>query len=180
MILVTGLNTAKAQVRADYDKAANFGQYHTYALLTPDLQTGTNPLYKSKLVTYNIEATLKNELSRRGLTMNRQQPDLLIGYHAFTQKRTQMYAPYGGLSPYGYGGFSPYGGFGGYGGYGGYGYRRGPYTYGTLVLDVADAQTHKSIWRGTITGDVSNPRRIDRTVARAVHRLMHRYPVRAS
>lgn len=174
---------AQAQVSTDYDKSVNFSQYKTYAWCTPDIEVGRNPVYNSPLITSNIEATLSTELQKRGLTMNPEQPDLLVGFHTYTEKRTQtvanppapLYYPFGFRAgwryfPYGYGNW-PY--------QWNTGFQQRQYTEGTLVVDFVDAKSKQLVWRGLIEGAIDNPTRIEREITRGVQKIMKEYPIKA-
>ena len=181
LLLIT--RTAFAQVSTDYDKTVDFRQYKTYTWATPDIQVGKNPVYNSDLITSNIEATLKTELTKRGLSLNPESPDLLVGFHTYTDKKTKTvsYGPsYPLYYPFGFRGgwrYLPYG-------YGNWPYawnnnmQQVPYTEGTLVVDIADAKTRQLIWRGVIEGDVSNPNRIEKEVTKGVEKIMKDDPVK--
>lgn len=175
---------ARAQVSTDFDKTVDFSQYKTFAWCTPDIQVGNNPVYRSGLITKNIETTLTNELTKRGLTMDTEKPDLLVGFHTYTEKKTESYPTYAPSPMYYPFGFRtgwryyPYG-FGNWPYAWNNSFRRVQYTEGTLLVDIADAHTKQLIWRGSIEGDVSNPNRIEKEVARGIHKIMNDYPVAA-
>ncbi|MFD2569698.1 DUF4136 domain-containing protein [Spirosoma soli] len=180
--LVWGISTTKAQVATDFDKSVDFTKYKTFAWCTPDIQVGNNPVYRSGLITKNIETTLADELGKRGLTMNPENPDLLVGFHTYTEKKTNTYStatPYPMYYPFGFRAgwrYYPYG-------FGNWPYawnnniQHVQYTEGTLLVDIVDAHTKQLIWRGSVEGDVSNPKRIEKEVAKGIHKVMKDYPV---
>lgn len=182
MLILSRLG-AWAQVSTDFDKSVDFSQYKTYAWSTPDIQVGNNPVYKSGLITKNIETSLTEELNRRGLTMNVQDPDLLVGFHTYTEKKVDSYPTYGPSPMYYPFGFRagwryyPYG-------FGNWPYawnnnlRTVQYTEGTLLVDVADAHTKQLIWRGAVEGNVSDPARLEKEVAKGIHKMMKEYPTK--
>ena len=67
--------------------------------------------------------------------------------------------------------------------FGGYGYYGGGFpssttgTDGTLILDVIDTKTGNIIWQKAISGDVSNPNRLDKQINKGVRKLMKSFPV---
>jgi hypothetical protein len=69
----------------------------------------------------------------------------------------------------------------GYPFYGGWGYGGYPYsstgTDGTLILDVVDTKTGDVIWQKAISGDVSNPNRLEKQINKGVKKLMKSFPV---
>lgn len=53
-------------------------------------------------------------------------------------------------------------------------------TDGTLVLDLVDAKSGRIIWQKAISGDVTNPNRLDKQIDKGVKKLMKDFPVRQS
>lgn len=182
-LLLSGLSLSiRAQVSNDYDHSVDFSQFHTYAFVTPDVNV-PNPLYNSPLLLANIKGNLSRELGTRGLTQQLTNPDLLVKIHTYTENKARTiyggaYSPffpyYGGWGRFGY---LPY--WGGY--YGGWSqpYQQ-QYTQGTLLVDMIDARTNQLVWRGAVQGVVDRPNRLERQVARGVHKLMKEYPVKAA
>ncbi len=177
--------TANAQVSTDYDRTVDFSRYHTYAFVKPDIHVCTNPLYNSPLLMEHIEGNLVRELGERNLTQQPANPDLLVKVYTYAENKTRTVysdSPYAPFLPYRWG-FSPYRfgylPFGGY--YGGWGQTYNQkYMQGTLLVDLLDANTHKLLWRGAVQGVVDNLNRLNRQVARGVHKLMKEYPVKAA
>ncbi|WP_420148682.1 DUF4136 domain-containing protein [Spirosoma sp.] len=182
-ITALSLSVAVAQVSTDYDKSVNFNTFKTYAWTTPDIQVGNDPVYKSGLITKNIENALNREMDVRGLTMNAEKPDLLVSFHTYTEKKTASYPTYAPVPMYYPFGFRtgwryyPYG-------FGNWPYawnnniQHVNYTEGTLIVDIADAQTKQLIWRGSIEGNVSDPKRLEKEVDKGIHKIMKDYPVK--
>jgi len=186
LLLMTSLALVplRAQTATDFDKSVDFTQFKTYAWSTPDIQVGNNPTYKSGLITKNIETSLTDELARRGLTMNAENPDLLVGFHTYTEKKVDsygsvapspMYYPFGYRAgwryyPYGFANW-PYAWNGNF--------RNVQYTEGTLIIDVVNARTKQLIWRGSAEGNVSDPNRLEKEISRGIHKIMKEYPVKA-
>jgi hypothetical protein len=179
LVLIIWLsNAALAQVSVDFDKTVDFNHYRTYAWLDADIRVGENPIYNSDLVNRNIKEHVEMEFAKRGMNLTATNPDLLVGYHTYTEKKVQpvsnppMFYP-GGFQygwryfPYGYGNW-PY--------MWNNGFRSIHYTEGTLIIDVVDAKTKQLIWRGIAEGTVDNPKAIERRVQKGVHAIMKRYP----
>jgi len=181
-----GLSGCASLVSTQVDKEANFNQYKTFTWLEPEVKVGTNPLYKSNLIDRNIRQAVEQGFAQRGIMRTTQQPDLLVQYHTYTEKKRQSY------SNFNYGPFFPYGGWGypfglgwgrfygwgfPYGGWGN-GYNRSyTFTEGTLVLDVLDARTRELLWRGSIQGEVDNVKQLQRRAEKAAQAIMKKYPV---
>lgn len=155
----------------------------TYNWIVPDMKTNQNPMYASNFSRRRIQTAFEVALANKGLSRNTQHPDLLLQFHTYTQRVRRNYYGGGGypmmmgMGRFGYG-MPYYGGFG----YGGYGYGGFPSsntnTDGTLILDVVDAKTGDIIWQKAISGDVSNPNRLDKQINKGVKKLMKDFPVR--
>jgi hypothetical protein len=158
-------------VTTDYDHAASFGKYKTYAL---------EPAAHGQMLSPTAEATLhealRTELAARGIHEAAPgKADLAVVRHVFVQDKVsvQQYTDWG----YGHAGAWPYG-------YGYYGMWAGApqtyvdvskYTEGTLILDVVDTHTKKLIFRGVGTavvgGTESNAEKIHEAVKQMVEAL---------
>jgi hypothetical protein len=182
LALLVGLSGCASLVSTDLDRSANFSQYKTFGWLPAEVKV-KNPVYDSKLIDRNIKYAVEQEFAKRGIARNQAQPDLLVKYHTFTEKKKQQYSNYNPYPFYGYGwGIMPYRwawGWPYYGGWGG-GFNNRNYTYtaGTLVLDVIDNRTNELIWRGSIEGDVDNVNRMQKQVDKAVQAIMKKYPIK--
>src|SRR5512141_2340315 len=120
-------------IRADYDKSADFGRYRTYGFVSPATTDTTQ--FKS-LATQAMQNAASREMEARGYTRS-DTPDLVINFKGKLEEKTDiestpapMYGP-----GWGYGGWhgAPYGGYGMYGGSEVTTHR---YHVGTLVMDV--------------------------------------------
>ena len=41
-----------------------------------------------------------------------------------------------------------------------------------------DARTHSVVWRGSIDGDVTNTRKLDKRIDKGVHTIMQEFPIK--
>ncbi|MCF0073750.1 DUF4136 domain-containing protein [Dyadobacter sp. CY261] len=168
------------------------GKALTYNWIVPDMKTNQNPMYASSFSRHRIQTAFDKALESKGIVRNTQHPDLLLQFHTYTQRVRKNYygggafpggAYPGGAFPMmmGWGrfgwGLPYYGGFGGY--YGGYPYSSTS-TDGTLILDVVDTKTGDIIWQKAISGDVSNPNRLEKQINKGVKKLMKSFPVQQS
>ncbi|WP_342083953.1 DUF4136 domain-containing protein [Dyadobacter sp. OTU695] len=157
----------------------NSGKALTYNWIVPDMKTNQNPMYASSLSRQRIQSAFDKALESKGLMRNTQHPDLLLQFHTYTQRVRKNY--YGGMGYPMMMGFGRFGwGYPYYGGFGGYGYGGYPYsstsTDGTLILDVVDTKTGDIIWQKAISGDVSNPNRLEKQINKGVRKLMKSFP----
>jgi hypothetical protein len=92
VLLICGvlLGCAVIEVGADADRQADFSRFRTYAWATPDGQVGNNPLYDNDLIRNNFQITLGRELSKRGLRYQADNPDLLVGYRVYTERKKEV------------------------------------------------------------------------------------------
>ena len=159
-------------VTTDYDHAANFAKYKTYALTPPSAGRTMSPTSEAAL-----RDALRTGLASRGLTeAPGKKADLDIVRHVFVQEKisVQQWTDWG----YGYHGAWPYR-FGSYGMW--YG---APMTYtdvnqykeGTLILDFVDARTKKLVFRGVGTAVVGGPESNAAKIQDAVSKIVAAYP----
>jgi Domain of unknown function (DUF4136) len=140
------------QVRASYDRTADFTQYKTFAFMSP---LATDRSGYQSLVSQELKADTRREMEARGLRMDNNSPQLLINFNAALVDKMRVSS-------------SPVLVSGGLGFYGGsyYGYRSGAYSpwpqyvdetvvsnykEGTLNIDVIDAARKQLVWEGVVT-----------------------------
>jgi hypothetical protein len=159
------------QTRIDYDKAADFSVYRTYGF---PQETGTDRGGYSTLVTSYFKSAVSNAMDARGYKYSAEKPDLLVNFYMNTTERTES-------TP------DPFR-------YGYYGYRRGLYSpwpmyddrrvetykYGTINVDIVDAEKKQLVWEGIAEGRVTEEQMANPkvTVTAVVTDLMRQYPGR--
>ena len=161
---------AAVTVTTDYDHAANFANYKTYALTPPHHSSIMSPTGEAAL-----RDALRAALSSRGLTeVTPQKAELDIVRHVFVQEKVSAQQ----WSDWGYRGSWPYS-FGSYGMWNG-----APVTYtdisvygeGTLILDFVDARTKKLVFRGVGKAVVGGPESNAGKIREAVAKIVAAYP----
>jgi hypothetical protein len=170
MVLTPALAMAQ-KTSYDFDKAANFTGFKTYAL-----KDGTK--VGQPLIDDRIVAAIDTELAAKGFTKSEANPDVFVVYHVAFDKQKDI-----STFSSGYGG-----GYGGYGwGYGG-GWAGGggsstttvrDILVGTLVIDMADAKKGQMTWRGMGVKEVdtgANPEKRDKSINNAVKKIFKNYP----
>jgi hypothetical protein len=163
LCILAACNTAPpVTVKTDYDHAATFGKYHTYALDTASI--GLSPTGNAAL-----QSSLRSSLAGRGLKEAGNNSDLYIVPTVFTQEKLNV-MPGGGYTFYP----SSYGR-----------YRMGTrtlnaevqqYTEGTLVIDFVDRKTHKIVYRGLGQAAVGSTERNANAIQEAVNKIVAAYP----
>ena len=141
MLLFAGKSSAQ-QVKTDYDRGANFGQYKTYSWA----QVKT----KEALDVDRIKTAVNAALAAKGWTQVDSGGDVCIVAIEITQNRQTLNTFYDG-----FGGGWGWRRFGG-GGFGEATTTTETYKVGTLVVDLFDAKTKQLIWRGTSSNTLSN------------------------
>jgi len=152
------VHAAHAQkVMIEFDQAANFAQYKTFAIRNGTLNS-RNPALNSELVRKQIESDLARDLSARGLTQASGRPDLNVFYHFGSARKTEIETYPAGWR--------------------GWGTRvvRVPYAEGTLVIDLRDTSTHSLVWRGIASEEKSDPAKIQGKLDDMVRKPLGKYP----
>jgi hypothetical protein len=160
-------------IRADYDKTADFGKYRTYGFLA---QTGTDSADFKSLSTQMMQRAATSEMEARGYTRS-DDPDLVINFKGQLEEKTDIEST---PAPY----YGPGWGYGGWGGayYGGWGggteVTTHRYNVGTLVMDVVDREQRQVVYQGGIEGVVTREMLQNReaTITAAVGHLFSKYP----
>jgi len=141
MFLFAGKSLAQ-QVKTDYDRSTNFGQYKTYSWA----QVKT----KDALDVDRIKAAVNATLAAKGWTQVDSGGDVSIVAIEITQNQQTLNTFYDG-----FGGGWGWRRFGG-GGFGEATTTTETYKVGTLIVDLFDAKTKQLIWRGTSSDTLSN------------------------
>jgi hypothetical protein len=141
MFLFAGKSSAQ-QVKTDYDRSANFGQYKTYSWA----QVKT----KDALDVDRIKTAVNAALAAKGWTQVDSGGDVSIVAIEITQNQQTLNTFYDG-----FGGGWGWRRFGG-GGFGEATTTTETYKVGTLIVDLFDAKTKQLIWRGTSSNTLSN------------------------
>ena len=162
-------------IRADYDKAADFGKYRTYGFVSAP--AGDTTQFKS-LAQQNMQNAAAREMEARGYTRS-DNPDLVINFKGKLEQKTDIEstpAPMYGAG-WGYGGWrgAPYGGYGMYGGTEVTTHR---YKVGTLVMDVVDREKRQVVFQGGVESVVTKEMMENReaAIAGAVGHIFSKYP----
>jgi hypothetical protein len=164
-------------IRADYDKAADFGKYRTYNFVAA---TGTGSTDAKSLAQQILQNAASREMQSRGYT-KADNADLLINFKGKLEEKTDIEstpAPMYGAG-WGYRGYygAPYGAYG----YGGTEVSTRRYNVGTLVMDIVDREKKQVVFQGGAEQVVSKKMLEDRATLLngAVASIFAKYPFRA-
>jgi hypothetical protein len=139
LFLLAGTSSAQ-QVKTDYDRSANFGQYKTYSWK----QVKT----KDPLSVDRIKNAVNTALAAKGWTQVNSGGDVSVVAMEMTQNQQTLNTYYDGFG----GGWR----WRGFGGLGEATTTTETYKVGTLVVDLFDAKTKQLIWRGDSSDTLSN------------------------
>ena len=142
MMLLFGSKSSAQQVKTDYDRGANFGQYKTYSW--GQVKT------KDALDVDRIKSAVNAALAAKGWTPVESGGDVSIVALEITHNQQTLNTFYDGMG--GGWGWRRFGG----GGFGEATTTTETYKVGTLVVDLFDGKTKQLIWRGTASDTLSN------------------------
>ena len=144
MLLFASTSSAQ-QVKTDYDRNANFGQYKTYSW--EQVKT------KDALDVDRVKSAVNAALAAKGWSQVDSGGDVSIIAIETTQNQQSLNTFYDGFG--GGWGYRRFGG-GGFGGVGEATTTTETYKVGTLVVDLYDAKTKQLLWRGSSSDTLSN------------------------
>jgi len=163
---LVGAGAFAQDIKVDYDKAADFTKYKTFAI-----KLGTswnNPLSEKRVL-----AEIQQGLTEKGWTATTDdaKADAVVVLHGATEKQKSLNTFYSG----GYGGYGWRGGWGG--GMSSSTTTVDEYTVGTLVVDIFDSKSKQLVYRGTATDELSNkPEKNAKKLAKASDKLFKDFP----
>ena len=148
------------KVTVEFDQAADFSKYKTFAIRDGQLNS-RNPALNSELVKKQIEADITRDLTARGLTAVSGPSDLNVRYRFGSARRAEIERYPAGWR--------------------GLGTRvvRVPYTEGTLVIDLRDPSTRSLVWRGIASEEKSDASKIEGKLDDMVRKAIEKYPPKA-
>jgi len=149
----------------DYDREADFSQVSSFSW------TGQRNPEVNDLVHNRIMGALRSQLKAKGLSEVDSNPDVFVTYYGDDNERTVI-----DTNHYGYG----YGAGWGWGGGMGMGSSTTTvrtYKEGTIVVDIYGAGDKQLIWRGTVTGTISdNPQKNEKNIVKGIAKMFEKYP----
>jgi hypothetical protein len=145
------------KVTVEFDQAADFSKYKTFAIRERQLNS-KNAALNSDLVKKQIDADIERYLTAKGLTQVSGPSDLNVRYTFGAARKAQ-------LETY------PAGWYG-------MGTRvvRVPYSEGTLVIDLRDPTTRSLVWRAIASEDKSDATKIEGKLDDMVKKSVEKYP----
>jgi Domain of unknown function (DUF4136) len=173
-LLALGGCATGPDVRADYDRTANFSAYKTFGFASP---LGTDRGGYQSVVSQHLKAATQREMEARGMRLDPAAPQLLVNFSATLNDKLRVTTMPTMSMGVGY-----------------YGYRGGMYSTwplyadqttvsqykeGTLNIDVVDAARKQLVWEGVVTDSVTQKMLDDvpAAVNAAVKAAFTKYPV---
>lgn len=157
-------------IKNDFDREADFTAYRTFAWLQePVTAIGDADAARQKntLLDKRIRTAVETELQAKGMTVNTENPDLLVVYHTGVDNKIDV-------TDWGYSYPTRYGGW-----YGGSNVDVYEYKEGTLIVDLIDSKSQQLVWRGDATKtleDNPSPERMEQNLREVVGRMFANYP----
>jgi len=160
------------EIRADYDRAADFGKYRSYGFVA---NAGTDSGDFKSLSTQMLQNAAAREMEARGYVRS-DDPDLVINFKGQLEEKVDIEST---PAPY-YGPGWGYAGWGGayWGGWGGTEVTTRRYNVGTLVMDVVDRDKRQVVYQGGVEGVVTREMMQNReaSINAAVGHIFSKYP----
>ena len=157
LTLLAVLGAFAQKVTVEFDEAADFAKYKTFAIRNGQLNS-KNPELNSELVKKRIDADIERDLTARGLSMVSGQSDLNVRYRLGSARKTELESYPAGWR--------------------GWGTRvvRVPYTEGTLVIDLRDPSTRSLVWRAIASVEKKDANKIEGKLDDMVKKSLEKYP----
>lgn len=153
------------RVEADYDTAADFSQYKTFAFY----KKGVEKVDISDLDKRRIIRAIEAELTAKGMTIS-EKPDLVVNIFAKSTKKVNVHTNY-------YGGYYYWRPYYYYGPHYGHSYVS-QYDEGTLFIDFIDNRKKELVWQGIGIGalTLNNAAKKDEKTKEFVAKILAQYP----
>jgi hypothetical protein len=145
------------KVNTEFDDAAPFSDYKTYAIRMGRLNS-KNPTLNSDLTRKRIDNEIRKRLGEKGLTEVTEKPDLNVVYTLGTVRKVETEA-----YPAGWRGFGTQ-------------IVRVPYAEGTLVIDLRDTSKKALVWRAVAVEEKSDPMKLQGKLDDMVKKSFEKYP----
>jgi hypothetical protein len=157
LVLLLAANASAQKITVEFDQAADFTRYRTFAIRNGQLNS-PNPALNSELVKKRIEADIESTLTAKGLTKVIGPSDLNVRYTLGTRRNVETEAYPAGWR--------------------GMGTRivRVPYARGTLVIDLRDPSTRSLVWRAIATDEKRDAAQLEGKLHDMVRKSIEKYP----
>jgi hypothetical protein len=168
-----GLSGCIPSIMADstHDRSVDFQVYRTFALLEPEMaNTSADPNLFEPLLDRRVRDAVAAELVKKGLTLDAENPDLLVAYDVSVAQDAATASPDFGYAYW-------------------FGYRFNyntadfpdyrpvaQYTPGTMLIDLISASTNELVWRGVAEGEIVVTQTDESRIRRSIISILSLYP----
>jgi hypothetical protein len=159
------------KVSTDYDRAADFSSYKTYALIDVIARGEVSELNGDRIM-----KAIRENMKNKGYTEASVDADLMVNAVTVVKSKQAVTA---NTNYYGYGGiYRPYG----YWNSGGsVSFSTYDYVDGSLIIDIVNNKTQKLLWQGIGNAEVDKkPGNPDEFIQYAVKKIMKGFPPKPS
>ena len=163
LALLTTSSAVAQKVNVDWDRGTDFSKFHTYAW-QPSTHSAKG-LWNQRVID-----AVNTQLQAKGFNLVDANPDLWVVYSNSIKKNQQVVGTGYNMGPawgWGYG----------WGGPTTTTYQTYTTREGTLIVDIADANGHQLLWRGSATNSIAdNSDKNIKTLNNAVNKLFKNFP----
>ncbi len=161
VLILCSVFAAAQDVRYNYVPGTDFSKYKTYKWVV--VQGGAHP---DQMIDDQIKQAIDSQLALKGLTkVDSDKADLYVAYQGAVTQEKQWNAYQTGGRPVRWGGMGTA--------------TSSTINIGTLVVDMYDSATQKSVWRGDATKTLNpskDPAKNQERLQKAVAKLLKNYP----
>lgn len=161
------------KVTTDYDHAANFSEFKTFAVYDLKAQEGQ----VSQLNVDRVTRAIRAEMIAKGFSETASNPDLKVNAVSILKNKQFVTAD---SNFYGYGGmYRPYGYWGGgmMGGGATTTFNTYDYVDGSLVIDIVSTKTQKLVWQGIGNSQIdSTPHNPEEFITNSIKKILTGFP----
>ena len=154
----------------DHDGSFDFSRFKTFSFVPEEETERVGETQENPLMGSRIRTAIDSVLSERGyLQTTPDEADFLVGYHLSIEKKLDVNTVSAGI---GYGGYNRWGSVG-------FQTRVSQYDEGTIVIDIADGETERLVWRGSGSRRIKpirDPEKTTNLVNRAVSEILAQFP----
>jgi hypothetical protein len=166
-LVASAVGCSSPQVGYDYDRRANFTQYHTYAWVADVQETTGDRRLDNSLVDARIRSAIDSTLGKKGYRPARGgSADFFVAYHAGVKDMMKGASTQNYIGDRAQGTFTTISDI-------------QPYHEGTLTIDVMDASSRQLIWQASAKADVDEslgPKQRDARVESIVGAMLSHFP----
>lgn len=172
VLVVVSLAACAPRVMVEHDSKADFGNYHSFAWVSPPPTPIKDPILDSQILEGRVRQAVVAALTARGYTetTSGETADFIVTYHTSSKQQIESTGPsfsFGFVDafPSGFGGVVvPVGS------------NVESREQGTLMLDILDGHSKRLVWRGWTSGRVSQNNYSEKAVGQAVQEILAKFP----